>query len=83
MQRLAREFTPRAAEILRAIADDPSEGRRNRIVAIGLLHDRAWGERALTLMMERRRARRRRQPPLVGARLFPSRRIGTRRDTGR
>jgi hypothetical protein len=43
MQRLAREFTPRATEILRDIADDPSEDSRNRIVAIGMLYDRAWG----------------------------------------
>jgi hypothetical protein len=44
MQRLAREFTPRAAEILREIANDPNEDSRNRIVAIGILYDRAWGK---------------------------------------
>ena len=44
MQRLAREFTPRATEILRDIANDPSEDSRNRIVAIGMLYDRAWGK---------------------------------------
>ena len=44
MQRLAREFTPRATEILRDIANDPSEDSRNRIVAIGLIFDRAWGK---------------------------------------
>jgi hypothetical protein len=44
MQRLAREFTPRATEILREIADDPNEDSRNRIVAIGMLYDRAWGK---------------------------------------
>jgi hypothetical protein len=44
MQRLAREFTPRATEILRGIADDPNEDSRNRIVAIGMLYDRAWGK---------------------------------------
>ena len=43
MQRLAREFTPRATEILRDIASDPSEDSRNRIVAIGMLYDRSWG----------------------------------------
>jgi hypothetical protein len=43
MERLAREFTPRATEILRDIATDPSEDSRNRIVAIGMLYDRAWG----------------------------------------
>jgi hypothetical protein len=31
MQRVAREFTPRATEILRDIANDPSEDSRNRI----------------------------------------------------
>jgi hypothetical protein len=44
MQRVAREFTPRATEILRDIANDPSEDSRNRIVAIGMLYDRAWGK---------------------------------------
>ena len=44
VQRLAREFTPRATEILRDIANDPSEDSRNRIVAIGMLYDRAWGK---------------------------------------
>jgi hypothetical protein len=44
MQRLAREFTPRATKILRDIADDPTEDGRNRIVAIGMLYDRAWGK---------------------------------------
>jgi hypothetical protein len=44
MQRLAREFTPRATEILRDIANDPGEDSRNRIVAIGMLFDRAWGK---------------------------------------
>jgi hypothetical protein len=44
MQRLAREFTPRATEILREIANDPNEDSRNRIVAIGMLYDRAWGK---------------------------------------
>jgi hypothetical protein len=44
MQRLAREFTPRATKILRDIADDPTEDSRNRIVAIGMLYDRAWGK---------------------------------------
>jgi hypothetical protein len=44
MRRLAREFTPRATEILRGIADDPNEDSRNRIVAVGMLYDRAWGK---------------------------------------
>jgi hypothetical protein len=44
MQRLAREYTPRGTEILREIADDPNEDSRNRIVAIGMLFDRAWGK---------------------------------------
>ena len=38
MQRLAPEFTPRATEILRDIANDPNEDSRNRIVAIGMLY---------------------------------------------
>ena len=44
MQRLAREYTPRGTEILREIADDPNEDTRNRIVAIGMLLERAWGK---------------------------------------
>ena len=44
MQRLAREFTPRGTEILREIADDPNEDSRNRIVAVGMLFERAWGK---------------------------------------
>jgi hypothetical protein len=44
MQRLARDFTPQGALILRGIASDPNEDSRNRIVAIGMLLDRAWGK---------------------------------------
>jgi hypothetical protein len=43
MQRLARENTPEAAQILIDIMRNPEEDSRNRIVAIGMLFDRAWG----------------------------------------
>jgi hypothetical protein len=46
MQRLAREFTPEAAVILRDIARDPTEDTPSRIVAIRILMDRAWGKPA-------------------------------------
>jgi hypothetical protein len=44
MQRLAREFTPEAARYLIAIAADKGEDTRNRIVAMSMLLDRAWGK---------------------------------------
>jgi len=44
MMRLARQFTPRATQILVDIASDPGEEARSRIVAIGMLYDRAWGK---------------------------------------
>jgi hypothetical protein len=44
MMRLARQFTPRAAQILIDIASDPGEEARSPIVAIGTLYDRAWGK---------------------------------------
>lgn len=44
MQRLAREYTRRGTEILCDIANDPNEDSRDRIVAIGMLFDRAWGK---------------------------------------
>ena len=44
MMRLARQFTPQATQILIDIASDPSEEVRSRIVAIGMLYDRAWGK---------------------------------------
>ena len=43
MMRLARQFTPQATQILIDIASDPGEAR-SRIVAIGMLYDRAWGK---------------------------------------
>ena len=42
--RLARQFTPQARQILIDIANDPGEEARTRIVAIGMLYDRAWGK---------------------------------------
>jgi hypothetical protein len=42
--RLARQFSPEATQILIDIAKDPSEDSRNKIVAIGMLYDRAWGK---------------------------------------
>jgi hypothetical protein len=39
---LARQFTPEATRILIDIVRDPCEEARNRIVAIGMLYDRAW-----------------------------------------
>ena len=44
MLRRAREFTPEATDYLIAIARDGNEDTRNRIVAIQLLFDRAWGK---------------------------------------
>jgi hypothetical protein len=44
MQRLAREYTPKATKVLIDIVDDPKEDSRNRIVAAGMLFDRAWGK---------------------------------------
>ena len=44
MMRLARQFTPQATKILIDIASGPSEEARSRIVAIGMLFDRAWGK---------------------------------------
>jgi hypothetical protein len=44
MMRLARQFSPEATQILIDIARDPSEESRNKIVAIGMLYDRAWGK---------------------------------------
>jgi hypothetical protein len=44
MMRLARQFSPEATQILIDIARDPSEDSRNKIVAIGMLYDRAWGK---------------------------------------
>jgi hypothetical protein len=44
MMRLARQFTPEATRILIDIVRDPREEARNRIVAIGMLYDRAWGK---------------------------------------
>jgi hypothetical protein len=44
MMRLARQFSPEATQILIDIAKDPSEESRNKIVAIGMLYDRAWGK---------------------------------------
>jgi hypothetical protein len=44
MQRRAREFTPEATEYLIEIARDKSEDARNRIVAMSMLYDRAWGK---------------------------------------
>src|SRR5262245_56268220 len=44
MMRLARQFTPQATQILIDIASDLGEEARNRIVAIGMLYDRAWGK---------------------------------------
>jgi hypothetical protein len=44
MMRLARQLTPQATQILIDIASDPSEEARSRIVAIGMLYDRAWGK---------------------------------------
>jgi hypothetical protein len=43
MQRLAREFTPEATACLIEVARDRSEDTRNRIVAMSMLYDRAWG----------------------------------------
>jgi hypothetical protein len=44
MMRLARQFTPQATQILIDIGSDPGEEARSRIVAIGMLYDRAWGK---------------------------------------
>jgi hypothetical protein len=44
MQRLARDFMPQGTLIPRGIASDPNEDSRDRIVAIGMLLDRAWGK---------------------------------------
>jgi hypothetical protein len=44
MQRRAREFSPEAAEFLIEIVRDKSEDSRNRIVAAGMILDRAWGK---------------------------------------
>ena len=44
MMLLARQFTPQATQILISIARDPGEEARNRIVAIAILYDRAWGK---------------------------------------
>ena len=44
MMRLARQFSPEATQILIDIAKDPNEESRNKIVAIGMLYDRAWGK---------------------------------------
>jgi hypothetical protein len=44
MMRLARQFTPQATQILIDIARDPGEEIRNKIVAIGMLYDRAWAD---------------------------------------
>ena len=44
MQRLAREFTPEATKYLIEIAADKNEDSRNRIVAMSMLLDRAWGK---------------------------------------
>ena len=44
MLRRAREFTPEATDYLIAIARDGNEDTRNRIVAISLLYERAWGK---------------------------------------
>ena len=43
MQRLAREFTPEATEILIGFAKDEEEETSNRIVSIRMLYERAWG----------------------------------------
>jgi hypothetical protein len=44
MLRRAREFTPEATDYLISIARDLNEETRNRIVAISLLYERAWGK---------------------------------------
>jgi hypothetical protein len=44
MQRLAREFTPEATGYLIGIARDEEEDTRNRIVAMSMLYERAWGK---------------------------------------
>jgi hypothetical protein len=44
MQQLAREFTPEATRYLIEIAADKGEDTRNRIVAMSMLLDRAWGK---------------------------------------
>ena len=44
MQRLTREFTPEATKYLIEIAADKNEDTRNRIVAMSMLYDRAWGK---------------------------------------
>ena len=44
MLRRAREFTPEATNYLIEIARDKGEDARNRIVAISLLYERAWGK---------------------------------------
>jgi hypothetical protein len=44
MQRIAREFTPQATRYLIEIAQDTKEDTRNRIVAMSMLYDRAWGK---------------------------------------
>jgi hypothetical protein len=43
MQRLAREFSPEAVAYLIEIARDGTEDTRNRIVAMSMLLERAWG----------------------------------------
>jgi hypothetical protein len=43
MQRLAREFSPEAVACLIEIARDGTEDTRNRIVAMSMLLERAWG----------------------------------------
>jgi hypothetical protein len=43
MQRLAREFSPEAVAYLIEIARDGTEDTRNRIVAVSMLLERAWG----------------------------------------
>ena len=44
MQRIGREFTPEATKYLIEIAADENEDSRNRIVAMSMLFDRAWGK---------------------------------------
>lgn len=44
MQRLAREFTPEGTRYLIEIASNADEDTRNRIVAMSMLFDRAWGK---------------------------------------
>jgi hypothetical protein len=44
MMRLARHFTPQATQYLIDIASDLGEETRNRLVAMSMLLDRAWGK---------------------------------------